>query len=366
MRLRNIVRTEILVLPSRKLSLSSRPVGPSERFTTRQTDGICRVGMASVHGLAILARVMLGLVFLAAASGARAQESGGLYDTATLKHWQARYARSMNRILTEGFVPVLSGEERRLLAGVQLEFPFSDPAFLNFHTEERTIVLPVAALHFLDEIYTAYSWLFVKNLQLEPIEEYVAMLKHKKPRDFPGGSYPRPLVALGIPAGALDDAKVDGLSLRLFNSARAFILAHELGHVRFGHRGSSLSNEEEADRFALELMRRTATVPMGLALYFQATALWFEGGPPTHPLNAKRLRALSGRLDAMATDFGRGASDDVERIQFIGRGLQQVADYLDDAELQRCVATSSAKASPAVLAPRRRGAPSILDCGQRR
>ncbi|MGH7388591.1 MAG: hypothetical protein ACREM3_03950 [Candidatus Rokuibacteriota bacterium] len=68
----------------------------------------------------------------------------------------------------------------------------------------------------------------------------------------------------------------------------------------------------------------------------------------------------------MARDFGGGSPDDVERVRFIGRGLEQVADYLDDAELQRCVATSAARANPAVLRPRARGAASILDCVRRR
>lgn len=315
-----------------------------------------------------LVRAALCLVLVAAAIS-RAEESGGaeLYDTPTLKEWQARYTRSMNRILTEGFVPVLSSEEQRARSGVRLDLPLRDDAFLNFYTEGSTIVVPVSALRWLDEIYTAYAWLVLNNFQLEPIEEYVAMLKHKKPKDFPGGAYPTPLRALGIPADALNDARVDSLSLRLFNSARAFILAHELGHVRLGHQGSTIPNEEEADRFALELMRRTSTVPMGVALYFQTTALWFQGGPPTHPLNARRLRTMSGKLDAMAREFGRGGSpDDVTRIRFIGRGLEQVADYLDDAELQRCVAESASRASPAVLAPRPRGAPSILDCIRRR
>jgi hypothetical protein len=324
-------------------------------------------GIAAARRMASipLARLVFGLALTAAVT-AWAQESGNLYDTPTLQHWQALYTRSMNRILAEGFVPVLSAEERRVLAGVQLDLPLRDASFLNFYTEGQTIVLPVAALHWLSEIYIAYAWLTLKNYQLEPIEEYVAMLKHKKPSDFPDGAYPAPFRALGIPSTALDDANVDGLSLRLFNSARAFILAHELGHVRFRHEGSGLRQEEEADGFALELMGRAKTVPMGVALYFQATALWFEGGPPSHPLNATRLRTMATRLGTMARDFGSGSPDDVERVRFIGRGLEQVADYLDDTELQRCVATSAAKADPAVLQPRARGTPSILDCVRRR
>jgi len=313
-----------------------------------------------------LIQAALCLVLVTAATGRAAErDKSEIYDTPTLREWQARYTRSMSRILTEGFVPVFSSEEQRTLSGITLDLPLRDEVFLNFHTEERTIVVPVEALRWLDEIYIAYAWLVLNNFQLEPIEEYVAMLKHKKPEDFPGRVYPTPLRALGIPANALNDTRVDGLSLRLFNSARAFILAHELGHVHRGHRGSTIPNEEEADRFAVELMRRTATVPMGVALYFQATALWFQGGPPTHPLNARRLRTMSGKLAATAREFGRGDAEDVTRIRFIGRGLDQVADYLDDAELQRCVTVSASKASPRVLAPRPRGAASILDCLRR-
>jgi hypothetical protein len=339
-----------------------RLIDPRERGGTMRV--IAAAGRVASNALV---RLVFGLALLAAAPAwGQRRESGDLYDTATLQEWQARYTRSMNRILAEGFVPVLSAEERRVLAGVKLDFPLRDEAFLNFYTEGQTIVLPVAALHWLSEIYTSYAWLVLKNYRLEPIEEYVAMLKHKKPQDFPDGAYPTPLRALGIPATALEDANVDGLSLRLFNSARAFILAHELGHVNFHHEGSDLRHEEEADRFALELMRRTKTIPMGVSLYFQATALWFEGGPPSHPLNAKRLRAMATQLGAMARDFGAGSPDDVERVRFIGRGLEQVAEYLDDAELQRCVATSAARANPAVLRPRAQGTPSILDCVRRR
>jgi len=310
--------------------------------------------------------VALGLVLATAAVGWTAErDPSQMYDGATLAQWQSRYTRSMNRILSEGFAPVFSSAEQRALAGVKLDLPLRDDAFLNFYTEARTIVLPVESLHWLDEIYVAYAWLVMNNFQLEPIEEYVAMLKGKKPDAFPGGAYPPPLRALGIPAQALDDSRVDGLSLRLFNSARAFILAHELGHVFLGHRESSIPNEEAADRFAFDLMRRTQTVPMGVALYFQSTALWFQGGPPSHPLNARRLRTMSATLAATAREFGRGDADDVTRIRFIGRGLEQVADYLDDADLQRCVTDSVAKASPHVLAPRPRGAPSILNCVRR-
>jgi len=322
------------------------------------------ISMRSGHPMST---VLALLLVVAAPLVGRAEERdpAQIYETPVLREWQARYTRSMNRILAEGFAPVYSAREQRAFAAVKLDFPLRDDVFLNFHTEGKSIVLPVDAMHWLDEMSLAYAWLVLNNFQLEPTEEYVAMLRQKKPEAFPGGVYPGPLRALGIPANALSDGRVDGLSLRLFNSARAFILAHELGHVYLEHRESSVKNEEEADRFAIDLMRRTATVPMGIALYFQSTALWFQNAAPTHPLNARRLRTLSATLASAARAFGRGDADEVTRILFISKGLEQVADYLDDALLQRCVAESVARADPRVLAPRPRGAASILSCARR-
>jgi hypothetical protein len=333
---------------------------------------LTRLAMTSCRGVRIRMNrrrlcwlLLLLLPVLLAGAGAAAADTDGLYDTPTLQAWHARYSRSMERILGEGILPRLSEKERRALTGVKIELPLRDDVLINFYAEERTVVLPVSALKLLDDLSIAYAWLWANNYQLEPVEEYVAMLKHKKTADFPGGRYPPPLVALKIPPTALQDRRVDELSLRLFNSARAFVLAHELAHIYYGHGGRSLANEEQADQFAMDVMRRTSTVPMGVVLFFQATALWFRDGPANHPLNGQRLRVLARRLDGMAGDFaqpGRGAADDTERIRFIGRGLERVADYLDDTDLQRCVAESASRASPAILRPRARSAPSFLDC----
>jgi hypothetical protein len=177
--------------------------------------------------------------------------------------------------------------------------------------------VPVEALRWLDEIYIAYAWLVLNNFQLEPIEEYVAMLKHKKPEDFPGRVYPTPLRALGIPANALNDTRVDGLSLRLFNSARAFILAHELGHVHRGHRGSTIPNEEEADRFAVGSCVGRPRCPWVWRFTSRRPPCGSRAG--RRPIRSMRAASHDEReLAATAREF------DVEtrrttRIRFIGR-----------------------------------------------
>ena len=137
------------------------------------------------------------------------------------------------------------------------------------------------------------------------------MVRYKPKESFPKGRYPVPLKALHIPDTALDDRRVNDLSLRLFNSARAFILAHELAHIRYlhtGHGPEGIKDEEQADRFALDVLSRTATIPMGMILYFQSMAHWapnraqfssegdwqrFLRHRKTHPLTGERVRSIA-------------------------------------------------------------------------
>jgi hypothetical protein len=67
----------------------------------------------------------------------------------------------------------------------------------------------------------------------------MAMLKYRQPENFPGARMAAPLQALGVPLDIWwQDTRVGDLALRLRNTAWAFILAHELGHLRFEHPGN--------------------------------------------------------------------------------------------------------------------------------
>lgn len=308
-------------------------------------------------------------------------DMGGLYDTGTLQYWGKRYSKSTNSIL-KILIDGLPAEEYRRLASMKLEFPLTNPELINFYAKVSTsvIVLPISSLKFLDDLCIAYSWLVINDYQLEPIEEYIAMLKYKRASDFQNGKYPPPLQALGIPANALNDRRVDDLSMRLFNSARALILAHELGHVYYQHRTRSISNEESADLFALEILRSNSTIPMGAIIFFQATAIWFPNRADfpndkewsiflrekaTHPLNSRRLRTLAAKLSLMDKDFAGNEQDPLagaETIRFIGSNVLSIAEYLEDTDIQRCLAEYAVTTDPATLAPRSRHVQAKLDC----
>ena len=183
-----------------------------------------------------------------------AKDLSGLYDHATLEHWKPRYERSTTKILEQVIAPVLLTQEKQRLGNVRLDFLLYGEGRAKEHPlqfyvppDGSRVVMPIASLKFLDDLCTAYAWLHINGYSLETISEYTAMLRYK---DFPEGRYPRPLQALRIPDDALKDPRVDELALGHFVTARTFILLHELGHIFHNHRGSTVQNEQQADRFA--------------------------------------------------------------------------------------------------------------------
>jgi hypothetical protein len=326
---------------------------------------------------------IVGLVILGLIAPRPAAAGGGwveMYSFAHLAQEKPRLearARELFNILKS----LLSGPEQNALAGVELQVPPEDPAAepFAFYRQGSTITMSVFSLLFVEDLCTAYAWLYTKGYSLETVDEYIAMLKYKKAADFPGGRYPPPLPALGVPADAWHDPAVNNLSLRLRNSAYAFIMAHELGHIAKKHRAyaditvaESRKQETEADAFALDVLSRASEIPMGAILYFQAQAYMMpslgqfiaEGKSRqdwdaavakemTHPLTADRLQALALGLENAANREPRAAERDT--LHYIATRLLSIAEALQDADLQQCMAVASARASPAVLAPQRPG-----------
>jgi len=165
------------------------------------------------------------------------------------------------------------------------------------------------------------------------------MLRYK---EFPGGRPPRPLPALQIPDDAIKDSRVDELAQGHFVTARTFILLHELGHIFHSHRGSTIANEKQADRFAAEVMRRTVLPPLGIIVFFLFDAHWasYPPGPnDTHPMSGDRLRALAAHID----DRGLAAA------------LHKLGELVDDPDIRVGFAATGSAADMAALAPRRPG-----------
>jgi hypothetical protein len=318
---------------------------------------------------------------------AAAGDLSGLYPIGTLTREKPRLEGRIKELLARGFWPSLTPEERARLHRVELTFPLvgGDGGPLEFsagydpRTNTYPVTLPILSLLSLEDLCTAYAWLQVKNYPLETMDDYVALLKHRKPEDFPAKRYPPPLEALRVPPGDLKDPRVDELSLRLRNTAYAFILGHELGHVYYRHKGygpdvpreQARANEEAADGFALELLRRTATIPMGAMLYFQTAVhiepnRWdfrsereweaWQAKTATHPLTSRRLRLLAEELNRRAADFARGQPNRqaaTETVRYIAARIAKISGILEDQDLHLAAAKRARELSPAALAPSR-------------
>ena len=309
-----------------------------------------------------------------------------MYPPDRLIDEQPRFAARTNQLLDILRQLIRQGNiagDERALSATRISVPLSDPhgSLLNFYSlpSGPTVFMPVFSLLFLEDLSTAYAWLYKKGYSLETVDEYLAMLHYKPASAFPGGRYPPPLAALGIPPDAADDSAVGNLGLRFRNSAYAFILAHELGHIALGHRGyagvsmeQARRNEAAADAFALKVLAQASEIPMGAILFFQAQAYtmpslgqykaegrsaaeWQQAmrSEITHPLTADRLSAIAVALEREAAQETRPAERDT--LEFIAIRLASIARALDDADLQQCVAVAAARSDPDELRPRRAG-----------
>ena len=321
--------------------------------------------------------VALGCLVALESARADAQTIANMYDRAVVAREQPRLASRVNEVWIKAFKPNLTPDEQRALSGVTFQTPLEGDPVIGYFSRGRAVTMPAVSLLFFEDLCVAYAWLQRRGYRLETIEEYVTMLKYKEAAAF-GGRYPTPLKALGIPGDALTDPGVNDLSLRLRNTGYAFILGHELGHIRFQHPGNdavpvavSQANETQADQFGLELMRRVSEIPMGALIFFQAGIFYFDNRADfpseaawqaylskeaNHPLTAPRLRALSSRVSALADDFARGQPNraaTTETIRSIGDQFAEFAMFLDDPTLQRVMRAKAERSSPATLLPRR-------------
>jgi hypothetical protein len=324
---------------------------------------------------------------LLASSTADAHSFAYMYDMRKLQQEKPRYEQRIGD-LYRFIAALLTEPERRALAAVRIECPLigaqtGTPVdfYTMGHVRSATVFMPVLSLLFLEDLATAFAWLQHHDYSLETIEAYVSLLRSKKAADFPGGRYPAPLKALRIPPDALSDASVEALARAWRDEAYAVILLHEFGHVLSRYprtdgvpREVTRKHEEEADRFALTVLERADTIPMGMVLWLMAQAnamphksqLIAEGVVKSeadwqmyvktwapHPFTADRLSAIALHLDGWAKRVGHGKPSDI--LTSRAARLAYIAEGFRDPELQRCIAVAASRSDLATLEPRRIG-----------
>jgi hypothetical protein len=335
----------------------------------------------------LLAAVALGLgVFLASAVDAYAQarDFSSLYDDAVLREVAPRYRDWIVSNFENVFLPKLTTEERQRVQGVSVQVPprGNERGLFEFYSISgtKTIVMPAQSIRFVYDISVAYAWLQTNGYTIETVSDYISMLKYQDVSRF-AGRFPDPRRALGIPEHAEDDKRVEGSIQQTFNQSIMFILLHELGHVLYRHpgyasnvpRADAQAHEDEADRFALEVLRRGGQPAIGVFFLYAA----FADSVPnradfhsdadykaflacaTHPLTSDRMRHMSAFIREHAADFSRLQDNPANVAQlhrWIADGFDRdVMPALEDVGVLRITAAHGRSMTLAGLQPRRPG-----------
>jgi Peptidase family M48 len=314
----------------------------------------------------------LGLLLLPVEAGALGW--AGFYDRQTLVYWQGQTPPGIEENFREVVWPKLTPEEKRSLGRVTLDFPLENAQHpMNFYAVagggKKSITLPVSSLRFLGDMALAYAWLHESGYRVDPITDYLAMLKYQWPDGLAGRRY-RPREALGIPDDATTNARVDRQFQRIFGTAIVFVLGHELGHLYYQHATTvsperSRQQEEEADRFGMEVMRRIGEAPVGMVQFFYILALLepYPSDPnypakrltATHPVTSSRLRAVAAGIETNSADFSRTGTQPATLAK-IAAEVRDITRSFDDPGVQDLIRQKGLSAKPEMLGPRKSGA----------
>ena len=300
--------------------------------------------------------------------------ANGIYPDKVLRREAPRLKRAITRIYKEGIKPTLSSKERAGLAQVRFRFPMPKPDdhVLDFYAGKigraDTVVFPMQSLMMVEDLATAYAWLYVSQRDFGPIDLYFAMLQ-RKPLDVIGAAGRRGILnVLGVPENVLKDKRVDTLSLSLRNEAFAFIMVHELGHLLFKHKGLSdispaqaRADEVQSDAFALDVLARSGTPPLGAVLFFQAQIFslphkgeyktrkaWesYLETASTHPLSVDRIRAMAKMVSG---PLAAQRQNETAIWRDIGQKLYELGGILADVEQHDCMKKVAEKAPVSLL-----------------
>ena len=240
------------------------------------------------------------LICLTGAASAAPEFSG-----ATLERSAQVYVPNVEAMVFDDIASKLSAEAQGALVGLQLDIPLRASHAMNFyaHAPSRTIIVPINTLRFVDEYARVFAWFESQGCRTEYVLSYLAEAIGS---DAP---LPGPLDAFGLTVGILDDHYTDDVSQKVLKSIVYYALAHEVGHILYGHAGGadgphSVTQEIEADEVAIEVFRQTGAPPAGAVFYFFAAQFLDHDGPDaTHPVSSDRIERIAASMRADPASF---------------------------------------------------------------
>ena len=295
---------------------------------------------------------LVGCVGLVCALRAQASDWSTLYGDAVLAREKPRLQRLVEDVDSDDIGPCFTPSQRLSFGTLRIELPLSanSASPINGDLQRGTaVVLPALTLLFVEDLAKAYAWLWTSRLSSETVDEYISMLRYRKAADFPEGKYPAPAAALHIPANALENPDTKRMFSRLRTSAYMFLILHQMGHLRAS---TGETEEEQADLFALDLMRRNSETPLGLLPILNAGVYLPDA---RDPVTAKRLLAMAKYLDRRVQDFVDARPDRVaarDAIHAIAKDFRVSAGLLEDPGIQLAWAERAKRTDVSTLLPK--------------
>jgi hypothetical protein len=310
---------------------------------------------------------LVAISLLLAASAVSADLSS-LSSPERLESQRGRLTRDVDLVIAQEIQPFLTDPQARAFAGIQLDLPaIAGPAadpFDFYSAQPGHITLPLLTVAFVEELSEAYSWLWANRYSSQTVDEYLGMLCNRAPADFPGNHYPMPLSALHVPPGAMSNPAVARMAARVRGTTLSFMLLHEYGHLNYrtavaesvSKREHADKEEELADAFALEVMKKNSEPPAGLLMLIHGMLYLPSQPPKDHPVSSHRLNAMADYLDLRVREFAAGRTD--ARLTAIAIGslaghIRKSALFLSDSTGQKLWAEDSRQVTIASLMPRR-------------
>jgi hypothetical protein len=288
-------------------------------------------------------------------SVAIAQDVSRLYTDEKLKQDAERFGEQIRAEYRETILPKLTEAERRALSTVKINVPVKgahgDP--FEFYYRDDMISLPALSLRFYADLCVANAWLAVHGFDTTTIRNYVALL-FREAYESPRAPLPAMFATLGVPHNAREEARVSARADQSFGSMVVFLLGHELGHalkkdsLEGRDAQQQRAQEIEADRFAIELMRRIGQMPFGMEFWFDVeryrVRLPGKGIPSEeqwqqilnkmdHPVTTERLKALADAIEKDPESFARLQDDHAlwtARAKTTAQMLRQAAPFADN------------------------------------
>jgi hypothetical protein len=243
-----------------------------------------------------LAAILASLLILTQSLPALAQ----MYSDELLDAKLARIRDNLNYTMKIDIPEHADPTYRNSAAQVVPKFRRRGLELLDFLHVDHTVPVGIDSLQFLDDLSTVRAWLDSRHCDGSLLQNYI--FHHATPNGQPLD----PVSAFGLDRESiLTDSFVRDVSDKYYHTAMWFLLAHEIGHVARGQGGpSTLDEENAADDFALDVMRRKRLPPVGLVLYMTVIALYDNKvAQRTHASGGERLQRMADALHRSPGDF---------------------------------------------------------------